>query len=98
MRLRTRRILLPMLFGLSWAVQGCSPRERIQPIFPPVADLEVEPKPPITPEVLTSAQAAAEYDIKLESWGERGWRAVARICRWAKDNGATVDCPSVPRE
>lgn len=44
-------------------------------------------------ETVTSAQAAAEYDIALESWGERGWAAVARICRWAKGLGADVECP-----
>ena len=62
------------------------------PIFPPSADLAVESKPVPPPEIVTSAQAAAEYDIALEAWGERGWRTVARICRWAQENGAEIDC------
>lgn len=62
-------------------------------IFPPPADLAVEPKPVPPLEIVTSAQAAAEYDVALESWGERGWRTVARICRWAKENGMAVECP-----
>jgi hypothetical protein len=45
------------------------------------------------PEVVTSAQAAADYDIAVEAWGMRGWATVARLCRWAKANGMTVDCP-----
>jgi hypothetical protein len=43
---------------------------------------------------VTSAAAAARYDIEVESWGERGWLQVARLCRWAVANGATgVTCP-----
>lgn len=45
------------------------------------------------PDIVTSARAAAEHDIAVETWGERGWAAVARICRWARDNGAAVTCP-----
>jgi hypothetical protein len=63
------------------------------PIFPPSADLVVEPKPVPPDEIVTSAAAAARYDVELESWGERGWKAVARICRWAKGHGAQVECP-----
>lgn len=61
--------------------------------FPRPADLAVEAKPAPLPEIATSAQAAADYDIALESWGERGWSTVARLCRWARDNGMAVDCP-----
>jgi hypothetical protein len=55
--------------------------------------VEAKPVPPA--DIVTSAQAAANYDIAIEGWGERGWRAVARICRWAKDNGAEgLNCPA----
>lgn len=30
----------------------------------------------------------------FEAWGERGWAAVARLCRWAEANGAVgLECP-----
>lgn len=86
-------IALPMLCASALAVSACAEQVRIQPAFPPVADLQVEPKPVPPPEIVTSAQAAADHDIAIEGWGERGWRAVARICRWAKEQGLTVDCP-----
>lgn len=93
MRLQPRLILLPILFASSWAVQGCAPRVAVQPLFPPSADLAVEPKPVPPADIVTSAQAAAEYDIAVEGWGERGWLAVARICRWAAEQGAEITCP-----
>lgn len=83
-----------ILFASGLAVSACDHQERIQPLFPPRVDLAVEPKPVPPPEIVTSAQAAAEYDIAVEVWGERGWQAVARICRWAVANGAQgLDCP-----
>jgi hypothetical protein len=65
--------------------------------LPSAADLAVEAKPAITPAVLTDDTAAAEYDSAVEAWGERGWAAVARICRWAKSHGSRAPCP-VPIE
>lgn len=56
--------------------------------FPSSADLAPEPKPLPGLDILTSEKAAADYDAAVEAWGTRGWQAVARICRWAKDNGA----------
>jgi hypothetical protein len=49
-------------------------------------------------EVVTSAKAAAEYDIEIELWGERLQSAGGRICRWAVDNGAVLpfNCPPRP--
>ena len=63
------------------------------PIFPPSADLQVEAKPVASAEIVTSAQVAAQYDVAVESWGERGWRSVARICRWARGHGMAIACP-----
>ena len=83
-----------MLCGFALAVSACAQQDVIRPAFPPVADLQVEPKPVPPPDIVTSAQAAADYDIAIESWGTRGWQAVARICRWARDLGAQgVNCP-----
>lgn len=61
---------------------------------PPVADLTVHAKPAPTIEILTSDLAAVEYDNAVEKWGEDGWAAVARICRWADGNKLPhPDCP-----
>ncbi len=88
MRSRLSPILSLTLCASLLAVSACArPDARPTPIFPPSADLVTEPKPVPPPEVVTSAQAAADYDIAVEGWGERGWLAVGRICRWAVANG-----------
>jgi len=50
------------------------------------------------PEIVTSAQAAAAFDVALESWGDRVAAAGARICRWAVRNDAALpfSCPPSP--
>lgn len=77
-------------------VSGCAaPPPPVSPAFPSYADLTVEPKPQPTIDILTSDKASADYDVAVEAWGTRGWQAVARICRWAKDMGAPkLDCPA----
>lgn len=75
-----------------WLAPGCATRERIRPLFPPAADLKVEAKPRLDPSALDSEAALDAHDIALEAWGEAGWAAVARICRWAKANGMAVAC------
>lgn len=81
-------------------MSGCASKERIRPLFPPAADIRAatEPKPVAPVEIVTSAQAAAEYDVAVESWGERVSRAGGRICRWAIANGAALPftCPASP--
>lgn len=67
---------------------SCASREPRLNAYPPSADLQVEPKPTLAPETLASDGALAEHDAAVEAWGERGWAAVARICRWAETNGA----------
>lgn len=59
----------------------------------------MEAKPLAPPEIVTSAQAAAAYDVAVESWGERVSRAGGRICRWAVESGAKLpfSCPPAPR-
>lgn len=101
MRLLTSPTRLLMLSVCALAVSGCGPKERLQPIYPPSADIKAAttPKPVAGPEIVTSAQAAAEYDIAVEAWGETVSKAGGRICRWAVNNGAKLpfDCP-VPEE
>ena len=58
--------------------------------YPPSADLKVEAKPVLSVEALASDNALAEHDAAVEAWGERGWAAVGRICRWAEDTGARL--------
>ena len=94
MRYNQRLIPLLMLCVSVSAASACAgPQVRVQPLYPPLADLQVEPKPIPPADIVTSAQAAAEYDIAVEGWGERGWLAIARICRWAREQGAEVACP-----
>jgi hypothetical protein len=76
------------------AVQGCGETIRTYQVYPSALDLAVEPKPVPTPEILTSEAAADAYDASLEAWGERGWAAVSRICRWANANGGKFECPA----
>lgn len=101
MRFPLSRMTGPMLCGLLLAVSACAPRERLKPSFPPYADLEaaIEPKPEAPADIVTSAKAAAAYDVAVESWGERVWRAGGRICRWAAESGAKLPftCPPAPR-
>ena len=89
--------LLLTLCACSLAASGCAPKERIQPLFPRSADVKdvITPKPVAGPEIITSAQAAADYDIAVEKWGDTIWAAGGRICRWIKDNGGVLpfDCP-----
>ena len=63
-------------------------------MFPPSADVKalVEPKPRPGPDIVTSARAAAEYDVAVETWGERLSAAGGRVCRWLSANGMTIDC------
>lgn len=81
--------------ALLLAAGSCGERVISTPIYPPRADLAVEAKPRPGPEIVTSAQASALHDAKVESWGERGWATVARLCRWAARNGMAIDCPEV---
>ncbi|WP_374534413.1 hypothetical protein [Phenylobacterium sp.] len=83
------------LAGCAALACSCASREPQLTAYPPSADLKVEAKPVLAPEALTSDNALAEYDAAVEAWGERGWAAVARICRWAVTNGAQLPfkCP-----
>jgi len=47
-------------------------------------------------EAIASDNALAEHDAAVEAWGERGWAAVARICRWAEISGAQLSFRCAP--
>lgn len=85
-----------MLLAIALTVSACAGQGSIRPILPSAADLADEPKPAVTPAVLTDSNAAAEYDSAIEAWGERGWATVARICRWARAHGSRETCPPPP--
>ena len=65
------------------------------PAIPPIPGLKDTPFWTST-EALASDNALAEHDAAVEAWGERGWAAVARICRWAQAGGADLPfrCPA----
>lgn len=102
-RCLTRALLIAASLSV---VSACATREHVRPIFPPSADLQVEAKPQLDPSVLAKCHEAGDdpaacsdaaltaHDIALEAWGERGWGAVGRLCRWAERNGAKeLGCP-----
>jgi hypothetical protein len=100
MQSRKSLTMFPILSLLLLGASACEPRERIRPLFPPVADVKAatEAKPVAPPEIVTSAQANARYNIEVEAWGERVSRAGGRICRWVTDNGGELpfECPKAP--
>lgn len=77
---------------------SCASREPRLIAYPPTADLKVEAKPALSVEALGSDQALALHDDAVEAWGERGWAAVANICRWSVRSGASLAfrCPRPP--
>lgn len=86
------------LAGSLSLASGCASKGHA---FPPSADLTVEPKPQLAPEAVTSEAALDAHDIALESWGERGWATVARLCRFHAQMGMPgLQCPppTRPRE
>ena len=84
-----------MMLLAALAVSGCGPQIQLRPLFPPAADLAVEAKPVPPVEIVTSAQAGAEYSAHVEAWGERGWLTVARLCRYYKAQGMPgIVCPA----
>ncbi|MCW2763400.1 MAG: hypothetical protein JWR85_3601 [Marmoricola sp.] len=93
------RLIPPLtMFACSLAVSACGPGVVLKPLSPPSADLKAitEPKPVPSDDIVTSAQAAAAYDIAIEGWGDRLSAAGGRLCRWVKANAGDVpfDCPA----
>ena len=97
MRSNLRLIRSLALAALLVPVSSCASKAPRLSAYPPSADLRVEPKPELSVEAVASGSdaALALHDDAVEAWGERGWAAVARICRWAVTNGAELPfrCP-----
>lgn len=79
---------------------SCASSISTPPSFLNARDLEVETKPALTIDALTSEAAGVENDIAVEAWGERGWLTVGRICRSAVKAGMKLAfaCPPPPKE
>ena len=88
----TRSLMLALALAASASLaSGCASKGLA---FPPSADLKVEPKPVLAPEAVASEAALDVHDIALETWGERGWSQVARLCRFFDEMGMDgLDCP-----
>lgn len=82
------------LLGSLFLASGCASRPVPVQSYPPSVDLQVQSKPVLDPDALTSDKALNEYDAAVESWGEAGWLQVARVCRWAQASGMKgLSCP-----
>ncbi len=88
-------LMLPLaLCSAAFIASGCATKAPETRIYPPIADLTVEAKPLADPAGFESEQAFVDHVIALEMWGERGWDAVARLCRWHADMGMSgLRCP-----
>lgn len=40
-----------------------------------------------------AVRAEDKWNDAILIWGRQGWLTVARLCRWARANGMTIDCP-----
>jgi hypothetical protein len=78
---------LLLLAMLSTASACAKPGETFA-TFPPAEDVRVELKPVPSLETLESEEAGNLYESLLESWGERGWLTVQRVCDDAVRKGA----------
>lgn len=87
MRFARFQTKLPMLLACCVVVASCASKDKTSQQFPSAQDLQTEPKPQLTADALNSAAALEEHDARVEAWGERGWRAVGRVCVWARDMG-----------
>jgi hypothetical protein len=77
-------------------VSSCASKDAPLTRLPPAADLAlvVEPAYPVAALAEDESGEAAElgWHDDMLIWGRQGWAQVARVCRWAKDMGAPVDC------
>ena len=91
---RYRMPLLALAVSLS-LVSACGTKGSQSPIFPPLADLQVEPKPTLAPEAVLSEAALDAHDIAIETRGDRLAAQVARLCRYFDRMGMpNLNCPA----
>ena len=88
-----RFLMLPLALAASVSlVSGCASSGLI---FPPSADLQVEPKPQLAPEAIFSEAALDAHDIAIETRGDRLAAQVVRMCRFWQEMGMKgLDCPA----
>lgn len=91
------RMVALLLLASPLVASGCAPHASR---FPPSADIQAatERKPQPTAEIVRSAKAEAEYNASVESWGDRLHAAGSRLCRYFRDTGMTIECPSPPAQ
>lgn len=93
-----RSLPSPMRFLLIAVVLGtASACQTAAPAFPSAADLQVKPKPVADVSGLTSEAALDAYESDLFTWGDEGWLAVARLCRFHQRMGMKIECPPPER-
>lgn len=85
-------IAFPTLLLSLLVVSACASRGSGLQTYPPVELLGSIPKPVPTIDTVTSAQAAAEYNISVETWGQAGWDRVKAVCVWARERGMEIEC------
>ena len=96
MPLKRRLIACLMIVSCGVAVASC---ETPGASWPSAADLTVKDKPVPPDDVLTSRIAGERHDNAVEAWGEEGWAAVGRLCRYFDRTGMPgLDCPAPPAE
>lgn len=88
-----RFLMLPLALAASVSlVSGCASSGLI---FPPSADLLVEPKPQLAPDAIFSEAALDAHDIAIEARGDRLAAQVGRMCRFWRGMGMKgLDCPA----
>ena len=88
-----RFLMLPLAVAASLSlVSGCASKALV---YPPSADLAVEPKPLLSPEDVMSEAALDRHDIAIEARGDRLAAQVGRMCRFWRDLGMKgLDCPA----
>ena len=82
------RLALTRFAAALRSAERASPPSRSMAVVPPYRS--TRPATRNSVEALASDNALAEHDAAVEAWGERGWAAVGRICRWAEDTGARL--------
>lgn len=88
----SRFLMLPLALAVSLSLaSGCASRGLI---FPPSADLQVEPKPQLAPEAVRSEAALDAHEIAIETRGDRLAAQLGRLCRFYREMGMKgLDCP-----
>lgn len=92
MKSRKPRNLFPLLLLSLLAVSACSTPDTGLQTYPPFVEMRAPEKPAPSIDILTSARAEAEHNVRIESWGDGMRLQIIRVCNWAKTRGADIDC------